>query len=117
MKNTINIDGIKLYAFHGCLEEEGRVGGEYIVNVSMEVDFNEAAATDDLNLTIDYCTVFNICKAEMAIRSKLIEHVVKRIYDNIKKTFPQLIQTKVTVIKLLPPMNGPVDRVSVVFED
>ncbi len=49
MKNTINIDGIKLYAFHGCLEEEGRVGGEYIVNVSMEVDFNEAAITDDLN--------------------------------------------------------------------
>jgi dihydroneopterin aldolase len=117
MKNTINIDGIKLYGFHGCLEEEGRVGGEYIINVSMVVDFNEAAITDDLNLTIDYCTVFNICKAEMAIRSKLIEHVVKRIFDNMKKTFPQLIHTQVTVIKLLPPMNGPVDRVSVTFED
>ena len=117
MKNTIHIYGIKLYAFHGCLEEEGRVGGEYIVNVSLEVDFKVAAVTDDLNLTIDYCTVFNICKAEMAIRSELIQHVAKRIYDHIKKTFPQLLHTKVTVIKLLPPMNGPVDRVSVVFED
>lgn len=117
MKNTINIDGIKLYGFHGCLEEEGRVGGEYIVNVCLVVDFSDAALTDDLNLTIDYCTVFNICKAEMAIRSKLIEHVAKRIFDNIKQTFPQLISTKVTVIKLLPPMNGPVERVSVVIED
>ena len=33
MKNHINIEGIKLYGFHGCLEEEGRVGGEYIVEV------------------------------------------------------------------------------------
>ena len=87
MKNTIHIDGINLYGFHGCLEEEGRVGGEYIVNVAMVVDFNEAATTDDLNLTIDYCTVFNICKTEMAIRSKLIEHVAKRIYNHIKKIF------------------------------
>ena len=117
MKNTIHIDGINLYGFHGCLEEEGRVGGEYIVNVAMVVDFNEAAITDNLNLTIDYCTVFNICKQEMAIRSKLIEHVAKRIFDKMIQTFPQLIQTKVTVIKLLPPMNGPVDRVSVVIED
>jgi len=117
MKNTIHVEGVKLYAYHGCLEEEGRVGGEYIVNVSMEVDFNEAAITDDLNLTIDYCTVFNICKTEMAIRSKLIEHVGKRIFDKIKQTFPQLMHTKVTIIKLLPPMNGPVDRVSIVIED
>jgi dihydroneopterin aldolase len=99
------------------LEEEGRVGGEYIINVEMVVDFNEAAITDDLNLTIDYCAVFNICKEEMAIRSKLIEHVAKRIFDKMIQTFPKLIQTKVTVIKLLPPMNGPVDRVSVVIED
>ncbi len=117
MKNIIHIDGINLYGYHGCLEEEGRVGGEYIVNVAMVVDFNEAAITDDLNLTIDYCTIFNICKVEMAIRSKLIEHVAKRIFDNIKNAFPQLIHTKVTVVKLLPPMNGPVDRVSVVIED
>ena len=54
MKNTINIDGIKLYGYHGCLAEEGRVGGEYIVNVCLVVDFSDAALTDDLNLTIDY---------------------------------------------------------------
>ncbi len=117
MKQTINIEGINLYAYHGCLEEEGRVGAEYIVNVNMVVDFSKAALTDDLALTIDYCTVYEICKKEMGVRAKLIEHVGKRIFDKIKEVFPQLIQTKVTIIKLLPPMNGNVDRVSISIED
>lgn len=113
MTQTINIEGVKLYAYHGCLPEETKVGGEYIVNVNLEYDFTEAAKTDDLTKTIDYCTVFNICKHEMAIPSKLIEHVCQRIFDSVLKTSPNLIHTKVTIIKLLPPMNGPVDKVSV----
>lgn len=116
MKNHITIEGVRLYAYHGCLEEEGMIGGEYIVDVYMQTDFLEAAATDDLNLTIDYCTVFNICREEMAIRSKLIEHVCKRIFDTLRATFPQLIHTKVVVTKLLPPMHGPVDKVTVAVE-
>ena len=117
MKNQINVEGIRLYAYHGCLPEETKIGGEYIVDVYMVYDFSEAAAKDDLNLTVDYCTVFEICKAEMAIPSKLIEHVGKRIYDKIIHAFPKLIETKVKVTKLLPPMNGPVDKVSIVIEE
>lgn len=116
MKNHITIEGVRLYAYHGCLEEEGKIGGEYIVDVYMQTDFSEAAKTDDLNLTIDYCSVFNICREEMAIRSRLIEHVCKRIFDKLRATFPQLIHAKVVVTKLLPPMHGPVDKVTVAIE-
>ena len=59
----------------------------------------------------------DIVRKEMAIRSKLIEHVAKRIYDRVIRAFPKLIETKVKVTKLLPPMNGPVDKVSVIIED
>ena len=68
MTHAINIEGIKLYAYHGCLEEESRIGGNYIVDVYMITDFSEAAKTDDLTKTIDYCTVYEISKAQMAIR-------------------------------------------------
>ena len=63
--HTINIEGIKLYAYHGCLEEEAKVGGNYIVDVYITTDFTEAAKTDDLSKTIDYCAVYEITKAEM----------------------------------------------------
>ncbi len=117
MKTQINVEGIRLYAYHGCLPEETKIGGEYIVDVFMVYDFTDAALKDNLHLTIDYCSVFNICKEEMAIPSKLIETLGKRIYDRIIHAFPKLIETKVKVTKILPPMNGPVDKVSIVIED
>ncbi len=113
MTNAIHIEGIKVYAYHGCLEEEAKIGGNYIVDVFMQTDFTRAARTDDLGQTIDYCEVYELVKSEMAIRSKLIEQVGQRIYDNMWLRFPELTWLKVKVTKLLPPMNGDVERVSI----
>jgi dihydroneopterin aldolase len=111
--NYINIEGIKLYAYHGCLEEEALIGGNYIVDIHLKTDFTEAAETDDLTKTIDYCEVYELVKKEMAIRSKLIEQVGQRISDQLKKRFPAVKSHKVKVTKLLPPMNGNVEKVSI----
>ena len=112
--HKILVEGIKLYAYHGCLEEEAVIGGEYIVEIVLETDFTEAAQTDNLSKTIDYVTIYTIVRTQMEIRSKLIEHVAQRILDAIQKEFPALKKTEVKVTKLNPPMNGHVERVSVV---
>ena len=75
MAQHINIEGILLYGFHGCLDEESKIGQEYRIDIFIETDFTAAAEQDNLALTIDYCAVYDIVKAEMAIRSKLIEQV------------------------------------------
>ena len=113
MQHKINIEGIKLYAYHGCLEEEAKIGGNYVVDVYITTNFSEAAKTDDLTKTIDYCNVYEIVKAEMKIRSKLIEQVCERMYSKIKNNFPSIISLRVKVTKLVPPMNGDVENVSV----
>lgn len=113
MKHSINIEGIKLYGFHGCLEEEARIGGNYIVDVYITTDFSEAAKTDDLQKTVDYCAVYEIAKREMAVRSKLIEQVCQRIFDRIKSELKGIDVLHVKVTKLVPPMNGDVEKVSV----
>ena len=109
----INVTGIKLYAFHGCLEEEAVIGANYVVDVRIETDFNAAQRTDDLAKTVDYVVVYNIVKSEMAIRSKLIEHVAGRIADHLIRQLPEIEKADVTVTKLNPPMNGDVSEVSV----
>ena len=68
MKHTIEVNGIKLYAFHGCLPEEGKIGGNYVVDVTLTTDFSKAAKTDELIETIDYVDINLIVKEEMAIR-------------------------------------------------
>lgn len=116
-QHQINIEGIKLYGYHGCLEEEGRIGGHYIVDVYMATDFSAAAEADDLRKTIDYCAVYEIAKAEMAIRSKLIEQVCQRIYSRVQKDLKGIKSLHVKVTKLTPPMNGDVEKVSVEIKD
>jgi dihydroneopterin aldolase len=116
MMHTIAVEGINIYAYHGCLEEEGLIGGNYIVDVYMQTDFTEAAITDDLSKTIDYCAVYEIAKKEMAIRAKLIEDVAMRIHVAVIKDFARVQKARVRVTKLKPPMNGNVDKVYVEIE-
>jgi dihydroneopterin aldolase len=113
---TINIRGIRLYAYHGCLEEEAIIGADYIVNVQLKGDFSIAMKSDILADTADYIIVYRIVKEEMAIRSKLIEHVCERIASHLKKELAIVEQLSVEVIKRNPPMNGEVDEVSFIIE-
>jgi dihydroneopterin aldolase len=117
MKHTIEVNGIKLYAFHGCLPEEGKIGGNYIVDVSLQTDFTEAAITDELIKTVDYVDINKIVKEEMAIRSKLIEHVGQRIFNRIKKEVQNVDKLKIKVIKICPPINGDVENVAIIIEE
>ena len=115
--HKILVQGINVYAYHGCLEEEGKIGCNYIVDVLLETDFTEAAKTDDLNKTIDYVIVYNIVKTQMAIRSKLIEQAGQRIVNELRKELRGIKKLEVKVTKLNPPMNGNVDRVAIVITE
>ena len=113
MLHKINVEGIRVYAYHGCLEEESRIGQDYKVDVYFQLDFSKAAATDNLLDTIDYCQVYEIVKKQMQIRSKLIEHVAQRIKNELSLVFEQAEAISVKVTKFNPPMNGNVEQVSV----
>lgn len=113
--HKIIVEGIRVYAYHGCLKEEGLIGTDYTVDVTMETDFTVAAQTDDLTKTIDYVVVYQIVKEQMAIRSNLIEQVGQRIVNELKATFSSILKMDVKVTKHNPPMNGNVERVSIVI--
>lgn len=116
MKNLIEVTGIELYAYHGCMNEESILGGKYIVDVILSTDFILSAKTDDLTDTIDYVTIRNIVVEEMQIRSKLIEHVGYRILQRFKQEFTSLIKATIKVRKLNPPIQGVVKEVAIIIE-
>jgi 7,8-dihydroneopterin aldolase/epimerase/oxygenase len=110
----INVTGIRIRAYHGCMPEENVVGNEYIVDVVIDTDFSAASDSDKLEDTVDYCIVYDCVLAEMKIPSKLIEHVGKRIIGSLRKKYPGVKTFSVTVKKIAPPIRGVVDSVSVV---
>jgi dihydroneopterin aldolase len=112
----INVSGIRLHAYHGCLPEEARLGTEYRVDISVNTDFSASEKSDQLSDTVDYCDIYAIVKTEMEIRSKLIEHVCRRILDKLVHQFAGArIEVKVT--KFRPPIQGDVESVSVVLHN
>lgn len=115
--SKILVQGINIYAYHGCLKEEGLIGGKYTVDVCIEADLNKAERSDRLEHTVDYVTIHEIVKKEMAIRSKLIEHVAKRILTKLEKKFPDATSIEVKLTKLNPPIPGDVDQVSVILSN
>ncbi len=117
MKHTIEVNGIKIYAFHGCLPEEGKIGGHYSVDVMLNTNFLVASITDDLSKTIDYVLINKIVCEEMAVRSKLIEHVGQRIINRLKKEISAIELVRLKLTKISPPINGDVDNVAIIIEE
>ena len=109
----IYLKNIRLYAFHGCMDEEEKIGSDYVVNLVIDADLNLSSQSDNLKDTVDYVSLHGIVKEEMSIRSKLLEKVADRILKRIMKDHRQVVLAKVKVAKINPPIGGNVDEVAV----
>jgi len=110
---VVEVNGISVRAFHGCIDEEAIIGGDFTVNVRVHAPFAIAAETDDLDEAIDYVVVTDIVKQEMATRAKLIEVVVMRIVKAIQLQFSIATEVEVTLIKHRAPIESDVKSVAV----
>tara|TARA_B100001146_G_scaffold223775_1_gene239347 strand:- start:990 stop:1358 length:369 start_codon:yes stop_codon:yes gene_type:complete len=111
--SSIRLKNIRIFAHHGCLTEEEKIGSDYLVNLKVSADLSKAAQTDALSDTVDYVQLNHIVKTEMAKRSKLLEHVGQRIIDRIFKELAIVTEVRVSVAKVNPPIGGDVASVSV----
>lgn len=108
----IELKNIRVHAHHGCLREESIIGSDYEVDVAVWSNLEKASRTDNLMDTVDYVLINRIVKEEMAIPSKLLEHVSQRIIDRLTHEVPSIEKMEVTVAKINPPIGGDVERVS-----
>ncbi|MCB0795241.1 MAG: dihydroneopterin aldolase [Flavobacteriales bacterium] len=108
---VLEVSGIRVYAYHGCLKEEGSIGGHYCVDVRLEGDMTSAETNDRLTDAIDYCQVAAIVRSQMAVRSALIENVARRVLDALRMTWPGAGVWRVRLVKEHPPVPGAVDHV------
>ena len=109
-KMRLSVCDIECYAFHGCMDEEGKIGQRFSVDVIIDFDFSESVSSDDLSDTADYVELHNRVRKEMAIQSKLIEHAAGRILNSMKEYMPNVRAIKVIVTKYNPPVNGRIGK-------
>ncbi|WP_394748027.1 dihydroneopterin aldolase [Spongiimicrobium salis] len=109
----IRVTDIKVYAYHGCLEEEAIIGSDYLVQVCVDADLTKSTLSDDLSDTVDYVHINAIVAEEMGIRSKLLEQVAQRIINRIFKEITMVQAAEVSVSKVNPPIGGDVKMVTI----
>ena len=109
----IHLTGLQLYAYHGVLPQENRIGAEYTLNLRLKTDFSHAAENDCLEGTVNYAEVFKAVKEEMNIPSLLLEHVIRRIASRLLNDFPAVSEVRITLDKQNPPMGADCKEVGV----
>jgi 7,8-dihydroneopterin aldolase/epimerase/oxygenase len=114
---TIKLQNIRTFSFHGCLEEEARIGSDYRVDLEIKTDLRKSTLSDELKDTVDYVLLNHIVVQEMAIRSKLLEHVAHRIITRIFGEIPSVSRIILAVSKINPPIGGDVEAVTIELEE
>lgn len=112
----IYVEGIRCYAYHGCMDEEAVIGTDFTVSVVVNSDLSKSSRSDKLEDTVDYVSISAIVQEEMAIRSKLIEHVARRILNRLMDELPEINSAKIIVTKHNAPVQGDVLKVKVELE-
>lgn len=113
MSSKIYLRNVRFHAFHGVLPQEGIVGNDYLVNLVLDYDFSSAMQTDDLQGTLNYAEVYQKIREEMAVPSKLLEHVAGRIAHRLFSDSPEIQRLQLSITKVNPPMGADSDGAGV----
>ena len=109
----ITLTGLRASAFHGVLEHERRTGQVFIIDVTIWLDLEAAAAGDDLDLTVHYGELAEEVVASVETEPvDLIETVAERV-ANVALAHPPVRSVEVTVHKPSAPITVPFSDVAV----
>jgi dihydroneopterin aldolase len=114
--SQISIEGMEFYAYHGCFEEERKIGTRFIVDLFMNVDTTQAEEDDDLSKTVNYADVYETVKREMEQPSKLLENVARRALNAVKSKYQGVESARIKIRKMNPPLGGKMLCVAIELE-
>jgi dihydroneopterin aldolase len=109
----IKVENIRVFANHGCLAEETKIGSDYRVDLEVKADLQTSAKTDTLSDTVDYVFLNRVIREEMKKPSHLLETVAKRILLRIFNEDALVKKATVWVSKINPPIGGDVEMVTI----
>jgi dihydroneopterin aldolase len=102
---VIELNQVKLHAFHGVYEGEKLTGSAYEINV--RVVYEEGDTTfDSLKNTINYVEILDIVKQRMQIPTGLLEKVADGIIRDIRLQYPFTKEIIFTIYKLDAPVEN-----------
>lgn len=102
---TVRLNDLHFFSFHGILEEEKKIGNDYVVNVSLEFHENEEVISH-IDDTINYESIYHLIRKRMSIPTPLLETIVMETGNEIHLLYPDLKSIFISLKKMHPPIEG-----------
>jgi dihydroneopterin aldolase/dihydroneopterin aldolase/2-amino-4-hydroxy-6-hydroxymethyldihydropteridine diphosphokinase len=113
MTDSITLTGLRVNAHHGVYDFEKENGQDFVIDVTVWLDLQKAAASDDVTQTIHYGELAEeITDAAKHNPVDLIETVAERI-ATVVLAHPPALKVQVTVHKPQAPISVPFVDVAV----
>lgn len=112
--DKIILKNIKIYAYHGAIPEENKLGQNFYVDLELFLSLKEAGQTDDIYKSVSYAEIY--IEVEKIVKKEnynLIETVAEKIANGILEKYKKIKNIKVQVRKPQAPINGYFDYVGV----
>ena len=97
---------MEFYGYHGVFPEENGTWATFMVDLVAETDLKEAGITDNLEESISYVDLYQVCQEVVEGEPfKLIEAVAEKVAMLILEQFAKVEQVSVKVVKPDPPFQ------------
>lgn len=114
MNILLQIEKLRLYGYHGVLEQEHLVGVNFYVSLEASVECREEAIiNDDIRGTVSYAEVAKCIEREMKQPSKILESLAYRIGNKLMQEFPRIVELSLKIEKENPPMKAQCEAVGI----
>ena len=115
--DKIFIKGLKIYAYHGCLEEERQKGQEFTLDIALFLNLTPAGITDNLDKTINYSEACEVAQAAFTKYAyNLIETAAEEVAAALLLKYSLADKVTVEVFKPHAPIPLDFENVSVYIE-
>lgn len=112
--DKIYVNGMEFYGYHGVFPEEKVLGQRFSVDLMVSVDLKKAGETDELEHSVHYGELYQMCKEIVeGAPYKLVEAVAEKIATSVLTGFSLVQEVTVKVIKPDPPIPGHYKSVAV----
>lgn len=112
--DKIILSRLRIYAHHGALPEEKRLGQVFFISLTAELDIRNAAQKDDESLSVCYATLAQcVCDQAMTRQFSTLEALTEFLANVVLQRFPTLKAITVRVEKPHAPMPHSYDTVAV----
>ena len=112
--DKILISNLKIYAYHGVLDEEKANGQYFIFDIDAFVDISVPCKTDNVGDTVNYALmVERITEIFTSQKDDLVERAAQRVADGLFAEFERISALRILLKKPDAPIDADFDWVGI----